>query len=303
MQQKILCVDDSRTMHRLIAAFLSAPDLLIRFSESAPDALAQALAETPDLILLDIGLPDDASGYELFRQFRRREALQDTPIIFVSGHNQPEQRARGLNMGAFDYIGKPFHPGEFLARVRAALRTKFLVDLLKHRAQIDSLTGLRNRGYMDERVANECALLRRRPGALSCIMVDIDHFKTVNDTYGHVIGDDVIRAVSRVIEQSVRDEDLVCRYGGEEFVILTPGVGIGGATILAERLRTGIMALQVPRQGGTVNVTASFGVADFAVAAERIIEAADSALYESKHHGRNKVTVYNPQSCKLVPAA
>lgn len=303
MQQKILCVDDSRTMHRLIAAFLQAPDLLIRFAETASDAMAQALSDTPDLILLDIGLPDDASGYELFRAFRQRDALQNTPIIFVSGHNQPEQRARGLNMGAFDYIGKPFHPGEFLARVRAALRTKFLVDLLKHRAQIDSLTGLRNRGYLDQRVAHECALLRRRPGLFSCIMVDIDHFKHINDSYGHVVGDDVIRAAARVIEQNIREEDLVCRYGGEEFVVFTPGVSLEGATTLAERLRAMVADLSIPRPGGTVRVTASFGVADYANAAERLVEAADSALYESKHQGRNRVTPFNPLACRINFAA
>jgi diguanylate cyclase (GGDEF)-like protein len=208
-----------------------------------------------------------------------------------------------LDLGAVDYITKPFEPAELRARVRASLRTKYLTDLLSRKAMIDGLTGLWNRTYFDSRLESELSLSRRSGRPLSCILLDLDHFKKLNDRYGHPFGDEVLRSVGKLLIDSCRDEDIACRYGGEEFVILTPNVPAQGAVELAERLRAAIESMILSHRGKAVPVTCSMGVSDVGhTPPPTIVELADEALYAAKHGGRNRVVVLTPPPQSAVAA-
>jgi diguanylate cyclase (GGDEF)-like protein len=295
MPQRVLLVDDSPQMHRLVTAWLKCDNVEVISAHSGNEGAALAATVEVDAILLDVDMPD-ISGFDLCRRLKSDPHCASVPIIFLTGAASPEDRVRGLNLGATDYVIKPFHPAEFQARVRAALRTKQLLDLLQDRAQIDGLTALRNRAYLDQRLAAELAILARRPGSLGGIMIDVDNFKSVNDTLGHTAGDEVLRGVAAVLVASTRTEDVVARYGGEEFAILTPGVGDEGTLQLAERLRRGIEGLETRTVAGAIRVTCSFGVAQFDSAAPgSLLRHADAALYAAKRRGKNCVVAYEPQ--------
>ena len=175
---------------------------------------------------------------------RSRTAYDPGP--FLSGSGTAEDKIRGLDLGAVDYVTKPFDTFELRARVRAALRTKHLQDLLIEHAQIDPLTGLPNRRALMERLQCEWARIERHGGQLSFIMADIDHFKRVNDVHGHQIGDKILQEVAGVIAQQCREVDLPARYGGEEFAIVVPGETTSGATRLADRCRKEITRFTLP---------------------------------------------------------
>ena len=294
MQQRVLIIDDSPQIHRLVEAWLKGDGVEIAAASTSAMGHSMAVTWRPDLILLDVDMPD-MSGFDLCRHLKSDEACCKIPVVFLTGAGSPEDRVAGLNLGAADYIVKPFHPAEFQARVRAALRTKYLFDLLQQRAQIDGLTGLRNRFFLDERLATEQALIRRQLRPLACIMIDVDYFKAVNDLYGHATGDEVLRGVADVLQQITRTEDVVARYGGEEFTVLTPGVDTAGAARLAERIRHAIQELNISRGPTVLKVTCSLGVADNDPAnPQALIHNADVALYAAKGAGRNRVEVYKP---------
>jgi two-component system cell cycle response regulator len=215
---------------------------------------------------------------------------QDIPIIFLSGAASTKDRIRGLELGATDYVTKPFDPAELQARVRASLRTRELVELLSKKAMIDGLTGLWNRTYLDTHVTIELSSARRSNQPLSCIMADVDCLKSINDTYGHCFGDDVLRAIAAAFTRICRVEDIVCRYGGEEFTILLPNTPLHRAAELAERLRIAIESLPFFYRCVSVSVTCSFGVSNLRESIPpSILELADQALYHAKHSGRNRV--------------
>jgi two-component system, cell cycle response regulator len=295
MSQRVLLVDDSPQMHRLVAAWLRCDNVEVISAHNGAEGESLAASNDIDAILLDVDMPD-VSGFDLCRRLKSEPHCASVPIIFLTGASSPEDRVRGLNLGATDYVIKPFHPAEFQARVRAALRTKQLLDLLQERAQIDGLTALRNRAFLDDRLGAELAALARRPAPLGAIMIDVDNFKNVNDTLGHTAGDEVLRAVAAVLLEQTRTEDVVARYGGEEFAVLTPGVGCEGTFQLAERLRRTIETLETRTVAGPVRVTCSFGVAYFDPAAPgSLLLHADAALYAAKRHGKNCVLTYTPQ--------
>ncbi|MGC4032955.1 MAG: diguanylate cyclase [Tepidisphaeraceae bacterium] len=293
MPQRVLLIDDSSQMHRLVEAWLKSDSVEVAAASTSAAGHAMAVSWQPDLILLDVDMPD-LSGFDLCRQLKGDEACCRIPIVFLTGAGSPEDRVAGLNLGAADYIVKPFHPAEFQARVRATLRSKYLFDMLQERAQIDGLTGLRNRTFLDERLASEQALIRRRFQPLACVMIDVDHFKAVNDLYGHATGDDVLRAVGEVLHGITRKEDVVARYGGEEFTILTPGVDANGAMVLAERIRHAVEAMNVSQGKSSLKITCSVGVAENDPAnPDALIANADLAMYSAKYGGRNRVVRYH----------
>jgi diguanylate cyclase (GGDEF)-like protein len=243
----------------------------------------------PDLILLDVEMPH-LNGYDACELLGVQAETANIPIIFLSASASPADRARGLNMGAADFMAKPFFGDELRARIRVSMKHKFLLEVEAKRATRDWLTGLWNRAHFEERLAIEAAAAMRHKHALSCIMLDIDHFKSVNDTHGHVFGDTVICAVAHAIQQAARREDGVFRYGGEEFAILCPCVPVEGATHLAERIRVNVAQRTLPTAAEPISVTISLGLAD-----ERngiggdLVRAADAALYLAKRSGRNRV--------------
>lgn len=286
----LLLIDDAKMMHGLVRTRLGCDDIEIHSAYDGDQGLTLATQLQPDVILLDVEMPWP-DGFEVCRRLKEDPDLKHVPVIFLTAMNSTEQKIRGLNSGAIDFVTKPFDAGELQARVRVALRNKELLDLLSKKAMIDGLTGLWNRGYLNERVLSEVAHARRHNRKLSCMMVDVDHFKSINDVYGHGFGDVVLRGVAVTIQDSCRAEDVACRYGGEEFAILLRETDALQARILGERIRTAVAGNAYSRGAINVAVTCSIGIAEWVPGAEEIIERADQALYESKQNGRNRVTV------------
>ena len=290
---KVLIIDDSPEALAVAKARLAKEEnITVLCADGGRRGLEMLKAEKPDLILLDVDMPD-ISGFDLCRMIKSDLELCTTPIIFLSGSGGPEDRVRGLDLGAVDYISKPFDAFELRARVRAALRTKHFQDLLIEYAQIDPLTSLPNRRALHERLAQEWDRLMRHGGRLSFIMVDLDHFKRVNDTYGHSIGDRILQEAAKVLQGQCRKVDLPARYGGEEFAIVVPEVTALEAANLAERCRSGMENVAVKVGAETIKITASFGVSDSngVGSSDALIELADRALFQAKDAGRNNVRV------------
>ena len=218
--------------------------------EGGVPGLKAARREEPDLILLDLDMPD-MSGFDVCRSLKADAELCMIPVLFLSGSTTPEDKIIGLDLGAVDYVTKPFDAFELRARVRAALRTKHLQDLLIEHAHIDPLTGLPNRRALMERLQQEWARIERHGGQLSFIMADIDHFKRVNDRYGHHVGDKVLQEVAGAIAAQCRESDLPARFGGEEFAIVVPDETAAAAVHLAERCRHEIAKVCVAVQHET----------------------------------------------------
>ena len=287
---KLLIIDDSPDALAVAKIRLAKENLDILCAEGGAAGLEVARRDKPDLILLDLDMPD-MSGFDVCRALKADAELCMIPVLFLSGSATAEDKVRGLDLGAVDYVTKPFDAFELCARVRAALRTKHLQDLLIEHAHIDPLTGLPNRRAMLERLQREWARIERHGGRLSFIMADIDQFKRVNDTYGHHIGDKLLQEVARAIAEQCRELDLPARYGGEEFGVVVPHETIAGAANLAERCRQAVANVQLPVKNDTITATASFGVADATDLAspEALVKCADEALYRAKHAGRNLV--------------
>ena len=290
---KVLIVDDSPDALVLAKARLAKEDLELVTADCGAVGLEMARGEKPDLVLLDVDMPD-MSGFEVCQAMKAAPDLCMIPVIFLTGSSDVQDRVKGLNIGAVDYVTKPFDAFELQARVNAALRTKHMQDLLIEHAHIDPLTGMPNRRALTERLGREWARVQRHGGALSFIMADLDHFKRVNDTYGHSIGDKILQQASQAIVSQCREVDLPARYGGEEFAVIVPDETAEGATVLAERCRQAIAATHVTIAGEEVRVTASFGVACSrdAATAEDMIGLADTALYKAKQDGRNRVCAH-----------
>jgi diguanylate cyclase (GGDEF)-like protein len=292
----VLAIDDSPEVLALLSVRLKPEGLKLVTAESYDEGLAMAMELLPDLILLDVDMPEH-SGLDLCRRLKEEGATANIPVIFLTGSSDVSTKVHGFDLGAVDYVTKPFHPAELRARVRAALRMKRAQDLLTQRAQIDALTGLRNRAYLDERLAQEMSMAMALGRPLSLIMMDIDHFKNLNDSYGHPFGDLVLQRVGDFLARSVRPCDAVCRYGGEEITLLLTDTPIEGALAVAERVRIQTRELELSPRGQPVMVTASFGVAEALAVLGRtgdkrpsaLIVAADEALYTAKREGRDRV--------------
>jgi len=307
LRQSILVVDDSPDIHHLIAARLGCERISMYHAHCAAEALQIALDHPLDLILLDLDMPD-VDGFTLFVQLRQDRNLVNTPIIFLTGILDVATKVKAFDLGALDYVTKPFDGVELKARVRAALRMKRYHDLLSTKAQIDALTGLWNRRYLDEHLAEEVFSLEQREGFLSLLMIDIDHFKSVNDTYGHSFGDGMLQAIAEEINQVLRKSDVACRYGGEEFAIVLKNTDSAAAMIIAERLLQQISQMEVSYGKEKKSVTASIGVVGsdqlnpHIVSPQTLIDAADRALYCAKSGGRNRIALLDEHEAASFPA-
>jgi len=293
---KILVIDDDQFSAHLIDGCLRAAGFMSSYCTQPEQALNAVTSELPDLIILDVVMPG-LDGFELCRRVRTHPALQFTPIIFVTRRGDLEQRVRGLEVGGNDYIAKPFEPQELVARVRSHLQR---LAALRDMAIRDGLTRCYNHKYFKMRLEQEIARARRYKMELALGILDIDHFKHVNDAHGHPAGDAALVHMANLIALSVRSTDVVARYGGEEFGILLVQAGAAEATIITNRIRERIgqhrFALPSVSVGGEmaqVPVTVSIGVTQFTPAdnLQGFLERADRALYEAKNGGRNQVRV------------
>ena len=295
-QLRILVADDDPDIRSLVSRLLSRAGYAVVSATDGSEALRQAREHKPDLLILDVSMPG-ADGYAVCRALQAEQGPEAPPVIFLTAHAHTSARVEGLDAGAVDYIVKPFEHDELTARVRAALRTKTVRDTLANEAATDALTGLLNRGQLRPSIAGLVAAARRYGRPLACLMADLDHFKAVNDAYGHPTGDRVLREVAARLQAGMRASDVLVRYGGEEFVALLPETDARGARTVAEKLRLRIAGSPVavrPEVGAPqeVEVRVSVGVACWSERmhdGSELIEAADEALYRAKAAGRNRV--------------
>lgn len=299
--QSVLVVDDSADIHQLVRARLRSEGVTLLHAHNAEQGLGLALQHLPDLMLLDLEMPG-IDGMALCRQIMQDPMLSGIQVIFLTGTIDVATKVQAFELGAVDYVTKPFDAIELKARVRAALRTKRYRDLLTTKAQIDALTGLWNRGYLDDRLAIEISVMARQGCPVSLIMMDIDHFKSINDTHGHSFGDLVIQRIAEVLGRVSRDSDIACRYGGEEFALILRNTPTKSAWAIAERLREEIAEVPLTQGRDRVRITASFGIAgsdqfdDPSQASPgTLLMAADKALYGAKSDGRNQVGTRHPR--------
>ena len=285
---KVLVIDDAEPIHDLLRYHLADEPVEIHSALDARSGVGLARTLSPDMILLDVEMPD-VDGFETIRQLKSEQETLGIPVVFLTGVSTTEEKIRGLDLGATDYVTKPFEPAELRARVRATLRTRRLLDLLSRKAMIDGLTGLWNRAYFEQHLDIEVAKARRAGQAVACIMADLDHFKSVNDRYGHPAGDAVLAQVAQLLVEGCREQDIVCRYGGEEFAVILPSTTEQKAQEIAERLRAAIALHSGKYNGVRISVTCSFGVADVHQIPPSLVELADQALYLAKKGGRNRV--------------
>lgn len=289
---RVLLVDDSVVVHRLLQARLKHEDISLEMCLSGAEAMERIKAQAPSVILLDLQMPE-MDGFEVLRRLKDSATTHNLPVIVLSGKSGSEDKVAAFDLGATDYITKPCDMAELRARLRAALRTERLMRLLAERAEVDGLTGLANRAAFNKRWAEKVAEVHRYKCALSLAMIDADHFKRINDTYGHPAGDQVLQTIAQLLQQECRTPDVVCRYGGEEFALIMPSTAPADAAAVAERIRTAISQVVWPRHPEHP-VTVSIGLAGTpangpSVPAEQWIDLADKNLYNAKHSGRNRV--------------
>jgi two-component system, cell cycle response regulator len=299
----VLVVDDSAAHRAELRRTLQANADVGEITEAA-DGLAglkALLTQSFDAVICDLELPG-FDGEKLLAVKEQRPELADTPVLFVSANRDPARKARLLERGASDTIEKPFHPAELLARLGVHLRLRQLRHELREKNQqlerlsvTDALTGLRNRRFAEWFLAGELERSRRHGNPLSVLIVDIDHFKRVNDTHGHPAGDAALRHVAGLLLEETRKTDLCARWGGEEFLMGLAQVPVDGAIALAERQRASVERGPLVLPGGErLALTVSIGVASVMPSDERhaeLVAAADRALYEAKDRGRNRVAL------------
>jgi len=291
----VLIIDDDRAIHRTVALQLAADGLKVLSAHEPFEGIRMASGEQPDLILLDMNLPG-MDGLKVCRHLREKEATRDVPILFFTVADNAGHVARALEIGANDYIRKPVESLELRARVRASLRTKRMVDMLRVQARIDALTGLKNRAALDDALLAAISAWDRMGAPLSLLMLDVDHFKQVNDSLGHGIGDDVLRRLGDVIGSTCRPYDSAARFGGDEFAVIFGQTGSEQAPLAARRLMEAIDEAGIVVAGEHGKVTVSAGLVSSDDLPDRpnpaeVVKAADEALYEAKAQGRNRLVI------------
>jgi two-component system, cell cycle response regulator len=291
MQPKanILVVDDNPDKLSLLEAALCLAGYSVTTATDGDEALAAIESYQPDLVITDVMMPR-MNGYELAQRIRANPLTKFIPVIMqTAAGRRAEDLRRASEVGALGYITDPTDLDLLLARTRTLLEFKAYLDVCEEAAFTDHLTGLANRRRFERQLEREVGRTDRFGHPFSLLMVDIDNFKNLNDSFGHDAGDDAIRRISRVLREGTRGIDLAARIGGEEFAVLLVETNQQAAVEVAERLRLAIWALEIPSGG---QVTASFGVAECptdAHTAADILKAADVALYEAKRAGRDRV--------------
>ena len=301
MSDSVLIIDDSEAVRERIITTLETFDLFARFyeAEDGLEGFKKLLSSPVDIILCDLEMPR-IDGFKFLSMLKSRPDLQDVPVLMLTGMNDRELKIKGLEQGASDYITKPFDPEELVARVKVHLKIKHLQDDLKRSNELllelsntDHLTGLFNRRYLMEALEKELQRCLRKGGCLSLIIVDIDHFKGVNDTLGHLQGDVVLQKVALSMQKELRSYDIAARYGGEEFVAVLPDATHKEAMFVADRMRLSIQGIKFSGALAPLSITVSLGVATFpspnCTTVDEFIKLADDALYLAKANGRNRV--------------
>lgn len=303
---RVLLVQSDEAERLFQKALFTQAGMFVVEVESGEEAVDSIGTDLPDLVVLGRNLPD-ADGLELLPRFKSSE-LDFVPVLVVSTRGETAERVLGLQAGADDYLALPCDPAELLARAKALLRNKAahervrtLHQKLEKLVVSDPLTGLHNRRFLMERLVQEMQRCDRHGEPLAFAMVDVDGFKPINDQFGHVLGDKVLRAVGASIARSIRVSDVAARYGGDEFAVILPQTAPQGALRVCERILRAIPELTLEEDSdGALKVTASMGVAyypaDEVDTAEDLVHSADGALYGAKRSGKNRFTAVQPDA-------
>lgn len=293
--RKILIVDDNPLMLHLLDKLLSAGGFEVHQALNGSEALDKMQEESCDFVITDLNMPQ-MNGLELCRQLRRLQLPNYVFIGVLTSSERSEDLIQALDAGADDFYRKPVVAGELLARLRAGTRFLSLERKLRSLACLDPLTEAINRRSFDEYSNREWSYSERHATPLSCVMMDVDHFKTVNDRFGHPVGDMVLREITKILREQCRIPDYLCRYGGEEFSILLPNTNEAGASVFAERCRAAILQTPFYTPECDIHISASFGVAErdsITNRPEDMLCHADQALLWAKRQGRNQVYTYS----------
>lgn len=306
MGMNILVVDDSKVARGEIVRTLNGEQSLNTIFEAGNglEALKILSTEKIDLILSDVVMPQ-MDGFKLLLSLRDHEEWNSIPVILLTSKDELEDRVKGLELGAWDYLSKPANPLELSTRTRVMLRIKALQDKLKTRIRqlerlsiVDGLTGLYNKKYLYEFIKREIKRTERFGMMMACIMMDVDHFKKINDTYGHPCGDAVLKELGALLGDMIRGYDFAARYGGDEFTVVLPQqTSRKNTQNVAERIRRAIegqkFTVKSRSKRQPLRITVSLGVAVFPdktmIDYESLIERADEALYQAKLQGRNRI--------------
>ncbi|HVM10055.1 MAG TPA: diguanylate cyclase [Acidimicrobiales bacterium] len=302
MRGRVLVVDDDPIIRGLVVGQLANDGHDVLEASDGRAALDQLRIEPLDVVLLDIEMPD-LDGFAVLRALADDERFGEIPIIVLTARDAADDAVRALELGATDFLRKPVQAAELAARVRTSLRiARVQQDLRACRAELqevtraDQLTGLANRRHIDEHLSMAMSAARRHNHPMSCLVVDIDHFRRLNDTEGHAAGDEVLRVAASRLSHVLRGEDMAGRWGGEEFLVVAPNTDLDGAWRLGERIREAIGGTPIPLSAGRdVLVTVSIGCAtgrgdDI----DRQLRLAEQALAQAKEAGRNKVVATDP---------
>jgi two-component system, cell cycle response regulator len=309
---RVLIVEDSRTQAEWLKQVLEKDGYEVKVAVDGREAIRSVRVDSPDLVLLDLILPD-MDGLEVLRILKARPEEHFVPVIVLSVKADLDSRVAGLRIGADDFLAKPFADAEIQARAAAMLRIKNLQDQLRTTkgaleklSMTDGLTGLYNHRHFEQRLQEEFGRAQRYSDPVSLIMLDLDHFKAVNDRFGHPFGDQVLRETAELISASIRDPDICARYGGEEFAIILPKTHLQGALAVAERFARKMRdkTFRVEASGSQTaieaHVTASVGVAFYpskdVTSPQLLVKFADEALYRAKREGRDSICLYQAQS-------
>lgn len=290
---KIMVVDDTPTNIQVLAEILGQ-EYEIFFALNGMEGLAMAEAQQPDIILLDIMMPK-MDGFEVCQKLKENPVTKNIPVIFITALNMEEDEAKGLELGAVDYITKPIRPSVVRARIKNHVKLKRYRDYLENISMKDGLTGVPNRRRMDEYLEQEWKRSKRKNKPISLLMLDIDHFKLYNDNYGHSEGDECLKKVASAIEDSLsRPADMAARFGGEEFACILPETDEQGAKLIAKRVQENIKKMNIPHEYSPIDslVTLSIGIAatvpDESATVQKFLKSADQMLYKAKKSGRNQ---------------
>ena len=293
----ILVVDDMTTTLLLIHDLLK-DTYEVKIAKSGTKALE--ILESPndiDLILLDIEMPD-INGYDVCKRIKNNETIKNIPIIFITGRTSQEDEEYGLNLGAIDYITKPFNKAIVKLRIKNYLDLKIKNDMLEKLSMYDGLTNIRNRRFFDETFEKTFSEIKRDKKSLAVLMIDIDFFKPYNDNYGHGQGDETLRKVAKALEKTIkRPTDFVARYGGEEFVILLKDINKDGVEAVANNLLNAVRELKITHEFSkienyvTISIGASFYNSSSDITKLELLLKADETLYNVKNSGRNNFAI------------
>lgn len=313
-KNRILIAEDDPISRRVLEVFLAKRGYDVAIATNGRDALGILQTEdTRRLAVLDWMMPE-MEGIQVCQRIREQADKPYVYIVLLTARNQKEDMLEGLKSGADDYLTKPFDPQELHARLLVGQRILDLQDNLiaareelRFRAMHDALTGISNRGAILDTLRREQSRQGREGGSFGIVMVDLDHFKRINDTYGHMCGDVVLQEASKRMRASVRPYDTIGRYGGEEFLIVVPSSDGLGTMGLAERIRKAIESTPVTTHWGEVPITASLGIAASEstnpLDPDTLLRLADEALYRAKEQGRNRSELATRAGLAKCPSA